>query len=232
MPAQILSSQSRFVSWRAAAMGLILAPALAGCGMTDVAGLTHPGTTSAPYESIYPIAVESGAELLEIGHLKGLPAGESQRVDGFAATYRQRGEGELTVAYPSDQDAQRTVDDIMHRLRLAGIRDDKIIRGPYSRSADGDRGVVLSYYTPVATGSGCPNYWGDTADDPSNGHMIRLGCAVRQNLAAMTARPRDLLAPQPMTPSDTATRTRVLEAYRKGEDTRSAERITVTTTQE
>ena len=220
------------LSWRAAAAGLLLAPTLSACGLGGVAGITQPGTTHAPYEAIYPITVENGAELLEIGQLNGLPAGEAQRVDGFAATFRQRGEGEITVAYPSDQEAGATVEDVLHRMRLAGVSDDQIITGPYSTDADGDRGVVISYYTPVATGVGCPNYWGDTADDPSNGHMIRLGCAVRQNLAAMTARPRDLIAPQPMTPADTVARSRVLNAYRKGEDTRSAKNIEDTATRE
>ncbi len=220
------------LSWRAVAAGLLLAPALSACGVSDFTGLTSRGTTVAPYEAIYPITVENGAELLEVSQLKGLPAGEAQRVDGFAATFKQRGESEITVAYPSDVEAGPTVEDILHRLRLAGVKEEQIVQGPYSRDADGDRGVVLSYYTPVATGSGCPSYWGDTADDSSNGHAIRLGCAMRQNLAAMVARPRDLIAPQPMTPADTVARSRALMAYRKGEDTRSAKNIEETTTRE
>lgn len=205
-----------------------LAALLSGCG---VAGLNVTDGVVAPYESVYPIVVENGAELLEIRSLDGLAAAEAQRVDGFVAAYMQRGEGEITVAYPSDQAADETVEDVLRRFHRAGVPHDAVIRGPYSRAADGDRGVVISYFTPMAIGSGCPNYWGNTVGDSRNGRMIRLGCAVRQNLAAMTARPRDLLSPQPMTPADSEARSRALMAYRAGEDTRSADRIEITNTQ-
>ena len=45
------------------------------------------------------------------------------------------------------------------------------------------------------------------------------GQALKQDIAAQIADPRDLYSPAPPTPADTARKSAVLERYRKGEKT-------------
>jgi pilus assembly protein CpaD len=47
---------------------------------------------------------------------------------------------------------------------------------------------------------------------------------VQQNIAAMVADPRDLMAPRPMAPMDANRRATVLEHYEKGEVTQATKK--------
>jgi len=63
----------------------------------------------------------------------------------------------------------------------------------------------------LAIGSGAVEDW-------SNKPYWNFGCAYQTALAAQVADPRDLVAPQGETPTDTLMRTRAIESLRKGQD--------------
>ena len=63
----------------------------------------------------------------------------------------------------------------------------------------------------LAIGSGAPVDW-------SNKPYWNFGCAYQSAFAAQVADPRDLVASQGETPTDTLMRTRAIESLRNGQD--------------
>jgi pilus assembly protein CpaD len=68
----------------------------------------------------------------------------------------------------------------------------------------------------------CGQAWASLASNRDNQVTPNFGCAVTANIAAMVAKPSDLMFPQPSTPLDATRRQVVLEKYRQGAVTSSA----------
>lgn len=176
-------------------------------------------TSSEPYQSLSPIEVSLEPKTLELAPNAALGDTQRLQVAAFARRFARNGEGDITVAYPSDAPAASFVDDVLEEITRQGVSTSRLETGPYSREADGDRGVVVFFMAPTALGSGCERLWGETAINLHNEKSRRLGCAYRTNLAAMVADPRDLLTPRAMTPADLERRRGVFDLYRAGEET-------------
>jgi pilus assembly protein CpaD len=174
------------------------------------------GNTHQPYEHSYPIGVTVEAQILEIPTEPRLSPQAARDVEAFARFYRRVGESQITVAYPAGQSVEAMVSDVIARIHKQGVTPSRLDMGGYSTEADGDRGVVLSFYASEALVAQCPQIWGETTMIPSNAKSVRLGCAHRNNLAAMIARPRDLIRPRAPTPPDAIRRGIVLSSYRQG----------------
>lgn len=69
----------------------------------------------------------------------------------------------------------------------------------------------------------CNRTWDNLTQTANNGVHSNFGCAVTANMAAQIADPRDVAAPQVATPSDAGRKVTVIDKYRKGEITSSAE---------
>lgn len=198
---------------RLVALGAVaLSALLAGCA----------ASTAERYDHIYPIAVELAPTMLELPAETTLSSFDARRVDAFGRDFMRTGDGELTIAFPSGSQSGRTVAETAARLRHVGVPAERIVHGPYSVEADGDRGLVLSYFAPTATPTDCPEHPMDSTRDLSNQTPIGFGCSVRNNIAAMLEDPRDVIAPRPATPPSADRRHTVLEAYALGEVTASA----------
>lgn len=203
------------------AAALLLAGLAAGCAQQQggVLGLGPNFSTSADYRDVYPISIDIAPFLIEIEAADRLSEIDMARVDAFAREFRAAGEGEITVAYPNDADADDIVHEIVARLRREGVAEDLIVTGAYSTAVDGDRGVVVSYYAADAEAPECPELWGDSMIRADNEHSGRMGCWAQRNLATMVVQPRDLLEPRPTTPALADRRADVLEAYAEGQAT-------------
>lgn len=199
-----------------------LALALAGCA--------GGATTAARYDQVYPIAVETKPELIEVAADGGLAEYDRARVDAFGRSFLKRRGETLTVAYPKGREAGRAVADVLGRLGQAGVPADQIVRGPYDPEVDGARGVVVSFYAPSAIPATCPERKGDP-NDASNATYLGFGCAYQHNIAVMLEEPRDAAAPRPPTPPSADRRHKVLVDYAAGSQTASEqaqERVTTT----
>ncbi len=213
-------SSARFLA------ALALAFALAGCGgfnganeAQDSPADNHPITVSADMQTL-SVAASRGKN--------GLTDDERRAVAGFAAAYKERGHGPLTVSAPSGSantaGAMNTLVEVRDILTETGIPADRIGYTPYRPSgADGEPPLILSYKRYVATPSPCGDWSLDYAKDPANGIPPNFGCASQNNLAVLVAEPADLVQPRTMTPSDVNRRATVFDKYRKGEIT-AAER--------
>lgn len=196
--------------------------ALAGCGGFN-------GADDAAFDANYrhPITVEADVPTLTIAASRtqsGLNDEDRRAISAFAAAYKERGHGPLTVSTPSGSANTTTAMNVLVEVRdilsEKGVPADSISYTPYRASGDGtDAPLVLSYKRYVAKASACGDWSMDYAYDPKNGTPPNFGCASQNNLAAMVADPADLVAPRTMTASDAARRSAVLGKYRKGEIT-------------
>jgi pilus assembly protein CpaD len=207
---------------RNAARGIAvaLAAGLAGCGGFN-------GIEDAQYDANYthPISVETDVATLNVGVVAGQPGlapSERSAIEAFAAAYRQRGHGPLTISTPSGSPnagaAAVALSDVRDILAENGVT--SLAYTPYRASgADNGAPLILSFKHYVAKPTACGDWSMDYAFDPSNRLPPNHGCATQNNLAAMVADPADLAGPRTMTPADAGRRNTVLEKYRAGEPT-------------
>ncbi|MEL6316029.1 MAG: CpaD family pilus assembly lipoprotein [Pseudomonadota bacterium] len=236
MTRNVFRSPAARLAPRLALLG-VAAVALAACsGFRDrLDGAYDKGlTTDQPYQKVHPITVESATKLVELP-AKGPVAGrDAAALDALARGYLTEGEGPITVAYPAAAgkggSAAGAVRSAVRRLRAAGVAPRKIVTGAYDPSADGDRGVVVSYAALTATAGACGGLWEDTIQTYANQTPARFGCSHQRNLAAMISNPRDLLGPAPRDPSNPERRAVALEHYVAGSATTSDQTIQNTST--
>lgn len=207
------------------AIALIAATGLAGCSGFNTAEHAQFG---AHYS--HPISVETDVATLNIGVVPGQPGlspADRAAIEDFAAAYRQRGHGALTISTPSGSPnsgaATVALSDVRDLLNENGVGAGDLAYTPYRASgADAAAPLILSFKRYVALPTACGNWSQNYALDPTNGLTPNHGCATQNNLAAMVANPADLVAPRNMTPADAARRSTVLEKYRAGEATATA----------
>jgi pilus assembly protein CpaD len=201
-------------------IAVALAAGLAGCGGFN-------GIEDAQYDANYthPISVETDVATLNVGVVAGQPGlapSERSAIEAFAAAYRQRGHGPLTIWTPSGSPnagaAAVALSDVRDILAENGVT--SLAYTPYRASgADNDAPLILSFKRYVAKPTACGDWSMDYAFDPANRLPPNHGCATQNNLAAMVADPADLAGPRIMTPADAGRRNTVLEKYRAGEPT-------------
>lgn len=178
-------------------------------------------TVHQPYGQVHPIGVEATSQMLELPADGDLSTEQEARLEEFARLYLATADGQLTIAYPKEQErvGSRAARDLDRLLRARGVDRARIRRGAYSAETDGDRGIVLSFSSTAAYGAACPDFLGDPTRHSDNGTPRYYGCATQNNLAAMIERPTDLLEPRAVTPADARRRQLVLENYRLGRPT-------------
>lgn len=201
------------------AFAFAIATGLAGCGLN--------GAEQAQFGASYthPISVDTDVATLNVGVVPGQPGltpSDRAAIGEFAAAYRQRGHGAITISTPSGSPnagaATVALSDVRDLLNEHGVGPADLAYTPYRASgADASAPLILSFKRYVARPTACGDWSQNAAYDPSNGLMPNHGCATQNNLAAMVANPADLMGPRPMGPADPGRRNTVLEKYRAGE---------------
>lgn len=207
-------------------IGLCAAPVLLAGALGGCVGFKGEALRAEnPYLEPAPISVRFSTAILELPDDRALSDAERRALASFARRYRAAGDDVLTVAYPSEgaARARKAARAVAAEARRHGVPKARIKTGAYSTEQEGERGVVLSYKTAVATAAPCPTPSGDITRDAVYAAPRDFGCAIHGNLAAMIDRPTDLLTPRPLTPADAQRRATVLQLYRGGETTASAD---------
>ncbi|GGZ20658.1 CpaD family pilus assembly lipoprotein [Asticcacaulis endophyticus] len=88
--------------------------------------------------------------------------------------------------------------------------------------------VSLTLVSYRARNLDCNRSWENLSRTASNTPHSNFGCAVTANMAAQIADPRDIAAPTATTPADAGRKTTVIDKYRKGEVTSSADNAAAT----
>lgn len=200
-----------------------IALSVAGCA----GGFNGAEMANQEPEYRHPISVDRDVPTLTVAAPRaksGLTDEERREVAAFAAAYKERGHGSLTVSTPSGSanttTAMNVLVDIRDTLSDKGVSTDTVNYTSYRASAaNADAPIILSYNRYVATPSACGDWSTNYANDPANGTPPNFGCASQNNLAVLVADPGDLVTPRDMTPRDAQRSTEVLSKYRKGEIT-------------
>ncbi len=214
--------------WLAGAVGCALCTALAGCNTTGSKANLATGSIDSPvHAERHPITVHHGAVELKIEVLPGvhrLSASQRMKVSRFLSTYKSVGAGPLTMALPrgarNHAAASGVLQDVGRLLNAGGIPRSAIESVNYSAERQlRNPPLILKYSRYYAKASACGNWSGNLARDYKNKPYPNFACATQNNLAAMVANPRDLVAPRAMTGSDARRRMIVYGKYLKGEVT-------------
>jgi pilus assembly protein CpaD len=202
---------------------------------TLAAGCASTSTTTADladhdFAVRHPIMLSEEPEVLDIPVGMNGPAlspAIETAIRQYVAGYRQDGTGAITIQTPTgsanEMAAGSTGHAVHYALVRAGVPHSQIVVAPYYVGNHAKvASLRISYLRVKAVAPTC-GVWPETRPTGNNNaHYYNYGCATQQNLAAMVANPADLIAPQPMQPSNGARRAKVLSDYAQGNDTKSA----------
>jgi pilus assembly protein CpaD len=221
----------RLPSPRAAALllGAIAAGALlAGCAPREPQYTGSVDTDG--FRTRHPIVVEEGNETLDIPvgqQAARLPVKLADTVEAFGREARRRGASGVVVLVPSgsanESAAHRLARDISAALVRGGVPAHAVERRAYPAEGPYDVAPIRIAYPRIV--AHVPHECGDwpkaATSDFGNHDYWNFGCATQSNIAAMVDNPTDLVAPAPLGAPDATRRAVVLQAYRKGEKTKS-----------
>ncbi|MCE1236379.1 MAG: CpaD family pilus assembly protein [Hyphomicrobiales bacterium] len=182
------------------------------------------------FHTRHPIVVEEGNETLDVpvgAQAARLPPKLAATVEGFGREARRRGASGVVVMAPSgsanETAAHRLTRDITAALIRGGVPAHAIERRSYPAEGPEDVAPIrIAYPRLVARVPHECGEWPNSAISDFNNHDYwNFGCATQANIGAMVDNPVDLVAPAELGPTDATRRAVVLQAYRKGEKTKS-----------
>lgn len=187
---------------------LVPALLLAGCG----------GTVNRGLESVHQPIVSRTDYAFDVATANGrLAPGEGQRLAGWMSSLSLGYGDRVAVDDPSPYSAG-VRDDVAQELARFGLLladQAPVAPGPI---APGTARVVVSRMR--AGVPGCPDHSREYVPDYDQDTSSNFGCAINTNLAAMVARPDDLVRGQPGTEmTDPAVATKAIDTYRKATPT-------------
>jgi pilus assembly protein CpaD len=215
-------------------------PAASLLGLTTVLGavlgVTGCASTSDAVPTAYlennplernPIRVTETADVFEIAiepGAHGLTPADRADLEGYIERYRRVGSGRLIVSAPQGtanaQAAHKAANEVRSIAFALGVPHESMMAHAYPAQEGELAPLVLSFRVFDAVAPECLTLASiNVADMSSNNELPNLGCAVRANMAAMMAEPRDLLGLRPLGPADAERRAIQTEKYRAGEPT-------------
>lgn len=185
----------------------LIAPALllGGCGGTQNRGLEsihQPVVSRSDY--IFDVNADGG----------GLPDGEARRLAGWLGTLKLGYGDKVAIDDPlgSGYGARPQIEAMVKNYGLF-LADHAPITG--TTPPPGAIRVIVTRTT--ARVPGCPDFSRTGSTEFEANTTSNHGCSINSNLAAMVARPEDLVLGRPgSTTSDPATGTRAIQALRRG----------------
>lgn len=193
-----------------------------------------PLTTNAipdDYRTRHPITLSEAEHSLDIPVSAGdsrLTTAMADNIRGFAQNYASMSTGVINIQMPSGSansaSAARMAKQIRTTLSGAGVAPGKIMETRYAASPNGDSAPIrLSYVAITAMTGQCGQWPEDLSDNTfANKNWYNFGCASQSNLAAQVANPMDLVGPRGMSPIDAERRAVVIDTYRNGKNTVTA----------
>jgi pilus assembly protein CpaD len=172
------------------------------------------GTTNRGLESVHQPVVARQDYALDLATAGGrLAGGESRRLSGWMNTMHL-GFGDRVAIDEAGYPSPAVRDEIASVVASYGLllSDERpVTNAPVT---PGTLRVVVSRMH--ASVPGCPDWSRNSTSEFEGNTSSNFGCAINTNLAAMIARPGDLVrGADPDTVADTAVNTKAIEAYRK-----------------
>jgi len=209
---------------------LVLTLATAACNTTRYEPTVTGSVPTDGFRTRHPIVVEQGEETFDVpvgSHSAGLPRHLLTAIESFGREAREQGASGVTLMVPSasrnEAAAYRATREITEALGRAGIPPHAVSKAVYAAEGPEDAAPIrLSYPRIVARVPHRCGRWPDqVVGQNDNSDYWNFGCATQANIAAQVAEPTDLVAPAPIGKADATRRATVIQAYRKGEKTKS-----------
>lgn len=196
---------------------------LAGCSTND-ASHVDPSYFGANTLERHELSAAAKQEYLEIDlnpEDSQLRLGEIAKIKAFVATYKSKGHGPLIMSIPNSGETEalavRAAADAREIAWQRGIDYQEIQGMAYDASGVQRAPMILAFTSYDAIKPDCQSLGEvDFADAKSNSDMPTLGCAVRQNMAAMIADPADVFGDRPTEEGDIDRRNSQLQLFRQG----------------
>lgn len=181
---------------------------LAGCG----------GTVNRGLESVHQPVVTRADYAFDLATSNGhLAPGEGQRLDGWLTSLNVGYGDTVGIDDPSPY-ASAASNEVAQRVARYGLLLADTAPVTPQPLTPGTMRVVVTRMT--ATVPGCPDYSRDSSHEFEGNTTSNFGCASNSNLAAMVARPQDLVRGQPGAPSvDPATASKAIQSFRAAKPT-------------
>ena len=222
---------------RALAVSGLLVLTLAGCNTTKYEPTVTGSVPMDGYRARHPIVVEEGEETFDVpvgAHGAGLPRHLAAAIESFGREAREQGASGVTVMVPSasrnEAAAYRTAREITEILGRVGFASHAVTKVPYAAEGPQDAAPIrLAYPRIVARVPHRCGRWPDqVVGGYDNSDYWNFGCATQANIAAEVAEPTDLVSPAGIGRPDATRRAAVIQAYRKGEKTKSEFKLPAT----
>lgn len=179
------------------------------------------------YRDRHPIVLTDKPQNLDI-FTRGIALDERQvdDVKTFAAEYRSRGKGVMTIQVPKgDASAHRTLDSVRHALSQGGLSGRAVTVTSYEPTNPNLAAPIrLTYQQMVAAVDSQCGLWPQDLGVSNAGFNMRnepywnLGCATQSNFAAQIADPVDLVRGRTAGAIDPVRRTNNIAKLRDGVD--------------
>lgn len=207
----------------------LLRLALCACSALTVTACATNGPeraeqASLPTEQFKTTVTTRPEEVLLAPHPEGLSPAQQAAVYELIDHWRSRAAGPITVQTPvaGNDDTFEATAKIDAFLQAYGVSEHDLRFKRYEAGADPRAPIRVGFSAYAVDIPKCGQSWGNLANNIDNQVTPNFGCAVTANIAAMVAKPSDLMFPQASTPSDASRRQVVLEKYRQGAVTSSA----------
>ncbi|MBB3588303.1 pilus assembly protein CpaD [Sphingomonas aerolata] len=172
------------------------------------------GTENRGLESVHQPVVSRANYALDLGTAGGtLAQGEARRLAGWMTTMRVGYGDRVAIDDPAGQApmARAEIADVVAGYGLLLSPDTPVTQAPVSPGAI--RIVVTRMRADVP---GCPDWSRDASIDIASHTSSNYGCAMNRNLAAMVARPEDLVRGSGDTETyDPASSFKAIDVYRR-----------------
>ena len=171
----------------------------------------------------HPIEVEPSYQSLKLYYSPadtGISPADQARFDSFVADYQAHGNGSIAVSAPAGINSKAMIGFFAQRINDMGVAKDHILVASHD-APDGDMRVEINFVSYAAHTDKCGDWSEDLAYSADNLTPKNFGCSVQQNIAAMVADPRDLLAPRTMEDASAVRRATVMGNYELGKVTQA-----------
>ena len=195
---------------------------------TAAIALSGCGTRNRGLESIHQPVVERGDYVFDVAAAgDGLAPGEADRLAGWMASLRL-GYGDRVAVDANGGDGGGVRDDVATQAARYGLLISDDVPLTTGSIAPGTARVVVSRMR--ASVPSCPDHSRVSGVEFEGSTNSNYGCALNSNLAAMIARPEDLVRGQPGAPTgDPAVSFKAIDTLRKGPSTGTGGLQSVTT---
>gem|GEM_PF-4554083 len=215
-------------------LAVFFIPVLSGCSKP----FSNSSEQARVYEERHPITLEQIENNLEVPitdeQIK-LTNIQKAKIKGFLYKYNQNSKDNLIITVPEDgfkaPIAKRLVKEIVDIVDRIGIDKDYIKIGTYKPLVEGIGSIRINFESLIAKAPECNDMWSENlADAYSNEISKGLGCATRNNLAAMVVRPKDLIQMPTISPGHAGRRVGMFDKYILGQNTNASKGETASAT--